>query len=78
MESAEIATSEYKTPDYIRRNNDKYRKHNAEKLKKMQQAKIAQLKESGGYDTFKAERAAYMKEYRKKKKLEKQQLPHSS
>ena len=78
MENRDIVSKEYKTPVYIRRNNEKYRKQNADKLKQIQKAKIAELKESGEYDAFKAERATYMKEYRKKKKLKEQQLAPGS
>ena len=72
MDDVNVSTKEYKTPLYIRKCSDKYRKENLTKIKENHSAKIAELKESGGYDTFKAERSAYMKEYRKKKKIEKE------
>ena len=67
MESQNTSKN-YKTPIYIRKNNDKYRAKNADKIKKHHDLKIQELKERGLYEAYKAERAAYMKEYRKQKK----------
>ena len=68
MDDVNVSTKEYKTPIYMRKCSNKYRKENSAKIKENHSAKIAELKESGVYDAFKAERAAYMKEYRSRKK----------
>ena len=78
MDDVNVSTKEYKTPLYIRKCSDKYRKENLTKIKENHSAKIAELKESGGYEAFKAERAAYMKEYRRRKKIEKESQAASS
>ena len=76
MESQNTSKN-YKTPIYIRKNNDKYRAKNADKIKEHHDLKIKDLKEKGLYEAYKAERAAYMKKYRESKKLgkESKQLP---
>jgi hypothetical protein len=71
MESQNTSKN-YKTPIYIRKNNDKYRAKNADKIKEHHDLKIQELKERGLYEAYKAERAAYMKKYRESKKLAKE------
>lgn len=70
----ESTNKDYRTPIYIRRNNDKYRAKNADKIKEHHNLKIQELKEKGLYDAYKAERAAYMKKYRENKKLAKESV----
>ena len=58
---------EYKTPAYIRKSVYAYKERHRERL-----AEQYLLKKEN--PELKAERAAYMKKYRKRKKLEKEQL----
>ena len=66
MESAEIATSEYKTPDYTRNAIKAYKERNREKI-------AQQAKERSQTPEFKEKKRIYMRKYmaeRKKKETE--------
>jgi hypothetical protein len=69
--------TEYKTPDYVRRAVNKYRnkKYNEDEKYRNHHIEMVKLNYEKNKEKYREQRKAYMREYRARKKAEKEQKP---